>query len=154
MAASSSDPTLRELGQRWQQFLRPQVRWKMACERTIFFAPGEAEQSSVFSNAELFEAAVRETCRRQLQRPAAAGRHGPARPSARHHTPGRRPELPLRSGHGRRSAASTTASCSAASPISYRICRDLRRRPPTTTPSWPRPWTGSPASAADDVTNM
>jgi hypothetical protein len=56
----SSDARLRELGQRWQQFLSRRLRWKMACERTIFFAPGEAEHSSVFSSAKSFEAAVRE----------------------------------------------------------------------------------------------
>ena len=31
----------------------------MACERTVFFKPGETEQTSVFSNEQLFEAAVR-----------------------------------------------------------------------------------------------
>ncbi len=35
------------------------IRWKMACERTVFFQPGETEQTSVFSNEALFEAAVR-----------------------------------------------------------------------------------------------
>ena len=55
----SDDPVLCELGQRWQRFLNRQVRWKMACERTIFFKPGETEQASIFSNERLFEAAVR-----------------------------------------------------------------------------------------------
>jgi len=54
------DPGLRELGRRWQRFLGRRLRWKMACERTIFFAPGEAERSSVFSNPAVFEATVRE----------------------------------------------------------------------------------------------
>jgi len=40
--------------------LRRRLRWKMAVERTIFFAPGEAEQSSVFSSEKAFEMAVRE----------------------------------------------------------------------------------------------
>jgi len=31
----------------------------MACERIVFFEPGETEQTSVFSNERLFEAAVR-----------------------------------------------------------------------------------------------
>ena len=48
------------LGERWQQFLRRQLPWKMAVERTIFFAPGEAEQSSVFSSEKSLETAVRE----------------------------------------------------------------------------------------------
>jgi HD superfamily phosphohydrolase len=55
----SPNPELRELGGRWQQFLGRRLRWKMACERTVFFAPGEAERSSVLSNAGAFEAAVR-----------------------------------------------------------------------------------------------
>lgn len=52
-------PALRDLGQRWEQLLGRKLRWKMACERTVFFAPGEAEQSSVFSNPKSFESAVR-----------------------------------------------------------------------------------------------
>jgi len=51
---------LRELGLGWQQFLLRRIPWKMACERTIFFAPGQPERSSVFSNEKAFEAAVRE----------------------------------------------------------------------------------------------
>ncbi len=56
----SDEPGLRELGERWQRFLRREIGWKMACERTIFFAPGEAERSSVFSLEKVFEAAVRD----------------------------------------------------------------------------------------------
>jgi len=55
----SDDPTLRELGQRWQRLLRRELRWKMACERTIFFRPDQPERSSVFSDTRVFEAAVR-----------------------------------------------------------------------------------------------
>jgi HD superfamily phosphohydrolase len=57
--ARSTDHRLRALGQRWEELLQRRLRWKMACERTIFFAPGEAEESSVFSNEQTFEAAVR-----------------------------------------------------------------------------------------------
>jgi hypothetical protein len=56
----SNQPVLGGLGQRWQQFLRRKLPWKMAVERTIFFAPGEAEQSSVFSSEKALEMAVRE----------------------------------------------------------------------------------------------
>ena len=56
----SVDETLGELGRRWGRFLRREVSWKMACERTIFFTPATAEQSSIFSDEKLFEAAVRE----------------------------------------------------------------------------------------------
>ena len=47
------------MGQRWRQFLERKIRWKMACERTIFFKPGQAEEASIFSSEQLFEAAVR-----------------------------------------------------------------------------------------------
>ena len=62
-----SDAHLRELGGRWQQFLARRLRWKMACERTIFFAPGEAEHSSIFGSAKSFEAAVREALPLQVR---------------------------------------------------------------------------------------
>lgn len=55
----SDDARLRQLGERWKRLLRRQIRWKMACERTIFFKPGQPERTSVFSNEQLFEAAVR-----------------------------------------------------------------------------------------------
>jgi HD superfamily phosphohydrolase len=55
----STDSRLRALGARWREFLDRKIRWKMAYERTIFFAPGEPEESSIFSNQALFEAAVR-----------------------------------------------------------------------------------------------
>ena len=55
----SDDEQMRELGSRWQRFLRRELRWKMACERTIFFAPGQPELSSVFGDEQVFEAAVR-----------------------------------------------------------------------------------------------
>ena len=63
----SDQEELRELGLRWAQFLRRRLRWKMACERTVFFAPGEAEQASVLSNPATFEAAVRRELPRELR---------------------------------------------------------------------------------------
>ena len=47
------------MGLRWQEFLERRLRWKMACERTVFFKPDQAEESSIFSSEALFEAAVR-----------------------------------------------------------------------------------------------
>jgi hypothetical protein len=61
-----SEPVLRDLGLRWEKFLGRQHRWKMACERTIYFAPGEAEGSSVFSDPHLFEAALRANLPREV----------------------------------------------------------------------------------------
>jgi HD superfamily phosphohydrolase len=63
----SNDPRLRDLGLKWRDFLGRRLRWKMACEQTIFFAPGESEQSSVFSNAQSFEAAVRGVLPKELK---------------------------------------------------------------------------------------
>ncbi len=65
--ARGSDPKTRRLGERWQSVLRREVRWKMACERTIFFRPGEAERGSVFSNARALEHAVREVLPAELR---------------------------------------------------------------------------------------
>jgi hypothetical protein len=55
----SGDAELKALGGRWRDFLARRLRWKMACERTVFFAPGEAERGSVLANPAAFEAAVR-----------------------------------------------------------------------------------------------
>jgi HD superfamily phosphohydrolase len=63
----SDDPVLRALGERWRRLLARQVRWKMAVERTIFFKPGQAEETSVFSSERLFEAALREKLPSALQ---------------------------------------------------------------------------------------
>jgi len=64
----SSEPALAALGRRWQDFLGRRVRWKMACERTIFFRPGEAEKASVFGDERLFEATVRSLLPAKLRR--------------------------------------------------------------------------------------
>jgi len=58
--AESTEPRRRELGERWQRFLRRDLHWRMVCERTIFFAPGQSEHGSVLSNEATFEAAVRD----------------------------------------------------------------------------------------------
>jgi HD superfamily phosphohydrolase len=55
----SGNAELRALGQRWQSLLVRRLRWRMACERTVFFAPGESERSNVLSDAATFEAAFR-----------------------------------------------------------------------------------------------
>lgn len=55
----SADPRLRALGERWQAFLARRLRWKMACERMVFFTPGQSEESSVFSDEEALERRIR-----------------------------------------------------------------------------------------------
>ncbi|HUY35982.1 MAG TPA: HD domain-containing protein [Pirellulales bacterium] len=57
--AASGDATQSAVGLRWTRFLNRQVRWKMACERTLFFPPAAAESSSIFSRASFVEEALR-----------------------------------------------------------------------------------------------
>ncbi|MGD9645275.1 MAG: HD domain-containing protein [Pirellulales bacterium] len=57
---ASDDPTKRELGLRWQKLLARQLPWRMACERTRFFAVGETEQGSIFSSQRFVEQALRD----------------------------------------------------------------------------------------------
>src|SRR5207302_6199137 len=47
----SGDASQRLLGERWARFLDRRVRWKMACERTLFFSPAAAASSSIFSKS-------------------------------------------------------------------------------------------------------
>jgi HD superfamily phosphohydrolase len=56
----STDPTLRDLGQRWRQILSRQVQWKMACEKTLNFHSGMSERTSIFSAPDLILQRVRE----------------------------------------------------------------------------------------------
>ncbi|HZZ27286.1 MAG TPA: HD domain-containing protein [Pirellulales bacterium] len=56
---NSADLAQREVGQRWQDLLNRRVRWKMVCQRTLVYRPGDAEGSSIFSNAQFIEQAVR-----------------------------------------------------------------------------------------------
>jgi uncharacterized protein len=119
---ASDDPTKRELGRRWARFLARDVHWKMACERTVFFAPTAAERSSIFSTASFFEQALRE------QLPAAL-RGMPLRVDlARHvHRPGTRG--PAAGQNFLYDPASdsirelTDSELFRQIPLSYRICR-------------------------------
>jgi uncharacterized protein len=56
----SADVEKHQVGERWQDFLNRRVRWKMVCQRTLEFRPGDSEQSSIFSNAAFVEQALRE----------------------------------------------------------------------------------------------
>jgi len=57
--ADSSDEQRARLGIQWREWLGRKIRWKMVCERTIFFGSGKSEEMSVFSDEHLFEEAVR-----------------------------------------------------------------------------------------------
>jgi len=54
-----ADPQRRDLGLAWEAILRRRLQWKMACERTIRFQQGQAELTSIFTDAELVERRVR-----------------------------------------------------------------------------------------------
>ena len=58
--SDSADPVQRALGERWDQLLRRQVKWKMAAERTLFFDARTSEQGSIFHRPEIFERVFRD----------------------------------------------------------------------------------------------
>ena len=51
----SSNPKKRELAPHWKAFLERKVPWRLACETTILFKPGEREQTSIFADTETFK---------------------------------------------------------------------------------------------------
>jgi len=55
----SQNLTLRQLGKHWQDLLDRRVRWKTVCQRVLVFGPHDAEASSIFSEPELAETALR-----------------------------------------------------------------------------------------------
>jgi len=57
--ATDADSERRRLGEAWQAILSRQIRWKMACERTIPFEQGQPELASIFTDASLVEQKVR-----------------------------------------------------------------------------------------------
>ncbi len=118
----SGDETQRQLGEHWRAFLNRDIRWKMACERTLFFQPHDAERSSIFSDPAFVEAAVRRQLPSEL-------RDLPLKVDlARHvHRPGTRgPTAGLNflydAGHDRIRELNDDALFRRI-PVSYRICR-------------------------------
>ena len=118
----SGDETKWQLGHQWGKFLRRDIRWKMACERTRFFDPHEAERASIFSREDFFEASLRE------QLPDAL-RDVPLRIDlARHvHRPGTRGPAAgqnyLYDPATGRTRSLTDSELFRRIPLSYRICR-------------------------------
>ena len=85
----SEDAGLRALGEKWDRFLRREMIWRMACERTLFFGPGQPEQASIFHEpayverqlrsllpAELRELPLRVDLARHVNRPGTRGPTG------------------------------------------------------------------------------
>jgi hypothetical protein len=119
---TSSDPRRRELGERWQRFLHRDIAWRMAAERTMFFAPNDAEQSSILSKPDFFERALRERLPAEL-------RDIPLRVDlARHvHRPGTRGPAAgqnfLYDPQRGETRSLTDSELFRQIPLSYRICR-------------------------------
>ncbi len=57
--SAADDRNQRELGVRWDRILERQVDWIAVEDRNVTYAPGESEQSSLFSDAGLLEHAIR-----------------------------------------------------------------------------------------------
>jgi HD superfamily phosphohydrolase len=57
---ASSNEAKRALGERWQRLLQREIPWKMVTQRTRVFAEGDAEQSSIFSDAGFVEQKIRD----------------------------------------------------------------------------------------------
>jgi HD superfamily phosphohydrolase len=63
----NAEPSVRELGVRWQALLRRQIKWLMICQRTRVFTEDDSEQSSIFSDPVFVERKVREQLRPELR---------------------------------------------------------------------------------------
>jgi hypothetical protein len=56
---SSGDAELQELGAGWNDFLQRRIRWKMICQRHLVFGASDSENSSIFSDNDFVERALR-----------------------------------------------------------------------------------------------
>jgi uncharacterized protein len=63
----AADPRLRTLGEKWRGFLARKLHWKMACERMVFFAPGQHEEASVFSDEDVLQRRIRKHLSSELK---------------------------------------------------------------------------------------
>lgn len=63
----STQPQLRELGQRWNQLLHRDLGWQMACQRTQVIGERDSEQSSIFSDRDYVEKRLRQLLPKDLE---------------------------------------------------------------------------------------
>jgi hypothetical protein len=63
----SSNPRIQKLGTRWTDLLNRQIPWEMICQRNLVFAENDSERSSIFSNPDLVEQAIRSAADGQLE---------------------------------------------------------------------------------------
>ncbi len=64
---TSPDPSLRSLGQRWQNWLSRKPRWVMVCQRNLSFGESQVESSSIFSNSTAFAECIRQRLPAELR---------------------------------------------------------------------------------------
>jgi HD superfamily phosphohydrolase len=64
---ASEDAAKRTLGERWQRFLRREVNWNAVYERNLTFNADDAEQASIFSDAEVVESRIRKLLTPELR---------------------------------------------------------------------------------------
>lgn len=65
--AAGDDPDKREIGEQWGRILCRQIGWKMACEKSMYFHTGHAEQMSIFSEPEIVEKRVRDKLAKSIR---------------------------------------------------------------------------------------
>lgn len=58
---ASEDAAKRALGDRWRQLLRRQLDWEAVYERNLTFGADDAEQTSIFSDADVVEKFIRKS---------------------------------------------------------------------------------------------
>ena len=56
----SHDPKQRQLGTAWSEILQRRIPWRMACQRSLIFSEQDSESASIFSDASLLEAKLRQ----------------------------------------------------------------------------------------------
>jgi HD superfamily phosphohydrolase len=64
---ASEDDAKRALGVRWQRLLRRQLDWEAVYERNLAFGADDAEQASIFSDAEVVERMIRKALPAELR---------------------------------------------------------------------------------------
>ena len=136
----SNDQKLRDLGRKWQQLPRAGIcAGKWPASKRFSSPRASPKQSSVFSSDKIVRGRGSRCPAQRTEKPGHPRRYRPARAPAGHENAGGRSEFPLRSRQRPNPRASTTASCSAASP-SVTASAAFTPRTTVTTPNSPPPW--------------
>jgi hypothetical protein len=118
----AADEARRVLGADWQKLLRRQLPWVMACQRNLLFNQADSEGSSIFSDVDLLERAIRRNLPADLA--GVAMKVDVARAIFRPHTSGPASGQNFLYDSARGSVRALTANqLFERLPISQRICR-------------------------------